>query len=470
MRNLDDFIIVTVMSDDAAIGSAELTTVSAKAFGRYRLLDQLGRGGMGQVFRAYDTQTERTVALKLLAPELADDAEFQRRFRREARAAATLNEPHVVPIHHFGEIDGRLYVDMRLIEGVDLDHLLTRESLGAQRSVELIEQVATALDAAHRQGLVHRDVKPSNILVGARDFAYLIDFGLARTTDATELTTAGQMLGTLAYMAPERFESGAPDARADVYSLTCVLYQCLTGRRPFRGDTLERQLKGHLLTSPPRPSAEHPVLAAFDDVIATGMAKDPGQRFLSAGDLAAAARDALAGAASATGSEPATRPVEPPTVRFGSHPDSASTEADTQHGRWWFIAAATIIVAGLGVGALLWRHSAEVAIADHVRAAVVRYDTVFKNGDLRDLRAMTCGALHDRYQHYTAESWARSHGAAVAAKRYPVEAGIDDLDVHDDVATADVLEFDAATPHDRGVHRFKLRILDGRWKICNDGR
>jgi serine/threonine protein kinase len=182
--------------------------VQGTAFGRYRLDELLGQGGMGQVFRAYDTVTDRAVALKLLPAELAQDAEFQQRFRREALLAAKLNEPHIVPIHNFGEIDGRLYVDMRLIDGTDLDRLLAAEPLIAARAVSLIDQVSTALDAAHRAGLVHRDVKPSNILIGARDFAYLIDFGLARTVGGTRLTSAGQTMGTLAYMAPERFETG----------------------------------------------------------------------------------------------------------------------------------------------------------------------------------------------------------------------------------------------------------------------
>ena len=297
-------------------------------FGRYRLLDLLGRGGMGQVFRAYDTGTQREVALKLLPPELAGDVDFQQRFRREAHAVAGLNEPHVVPIHDFGEIDGRLYVDMRLIEGIDLDGLLAAESLGPQRAVGLVEQVATALEAAHRAGLVHRDVKPSNILVGARDFAYLIDFGLAREANATRLTSAGQTMGTMAYMAPERFDTGAADERSDVYSLTCVLYQCLTGQRPFSGDTLQQQIKGHLLTAPPHPSTARPELGtAFDDVIAVGMAKDPAQRFSSALELAAAARAAVDGIA--LGAPTVTARI-PPVPRFGPHHDGdACTSAVT---------------------------------------------------------------------------------------------------------------------------------------------
>ena len=192
-------------------------------FGRYRLLTLLGRGGMGEVWRAHDTAIGRVVALKLLPPHLAGDQVFQERFRREAYAAAALNEPHVVPIHNFGEIDGRLYVDMRLVEGADLQTMLSDGPLEAARAVMIVEQVATALDAAHQIGLVHRDVKPHNILVAKFDFAYLIDFGIARAADQTGLTSTGSTIGTWAYMAPERFSSGKADARADIYSLACVL-------------------------------------------------------------------------------------------------------------------------------------------------------------------------------------------------------------------------------------------------------
>ena len=159
--------------------------VEGTPFGRYRLEELLGRGGMGEVWRAFDTATDRTVAIKLLPPQLADDDTFVQRFRREAEAAARLNNPHVIPIHTYGEIDGRLYVDMRLIEGRDLQEVLAGGPLEPGRAVRIIEQVAKALHAAHKIGLVHRDVKPSNILLDEDDFAYLIDFGIARGADET---------------------------------------------------------------------------------------------------------------------------------------------------------------------------------------------------------------------------------------------------------------------------------------------
>jgi serine/threonine kinase PknH len=268
--------------------------VDGTPFGRYRLVALLGRGGMGEVWRAYDTTTDRTVAVKLLPPHLAEDGAFVQRFRREAHAAARLNSPHVIPIHDYGEIDGRLYVDMRLIEGRDLQSVLEDGPLSPGRAVRIIEQVAKALHAAHRVGLIHRDVKPSNILLDEDDFAYLIDFGIARATEDTRLTETGGMIGTFHYMAPERLGSGEVDARADIYALACVLYECLTGGPPFPADSTERLIVAHLSAPPPHPSAARPdVPAQFDEVIATGMAKDPDWRYATTVELAGAAHNAI---------------------------------------------------------------------------------------------------------------------------------------------------------------------------------
>jgi len=268
--------------------------VEGTPFGRYRLVELLGRGGMGEVWRAYDTAIDRVVALKVLPATFADDKVFQERFRREAKAAAGLDEPHVVPIHDFGEIDGRLYVTMRLINGRDLEHVLKSGPLPPARAVSIIEQIASALHAAHEIDLVHRDVKPSNILVAKDDFAYLIDFGIARAAGETGLTSTGTTIGTWAYMAPERFHRGTADARADVYALACVLYQSLTAELPFPGDSLEQLAAGHMFQPPPRPSAIRDLIpAAIDEVIAAGMAKDPDERYPSTRELALAARATL---------------------------------------------------------------------------------------------------------------------------------------------------------------------------------
>lgn len=263
-------------------------------FGRYRLVELLGRGGMGEVWRAFDTVTERVVALKMLPPQFSDDATFQQRFRREALAAARLNSPHVIPIYDYGEIDGRLYVSMRLVEGRDLHAVLTDGPVQPDRAVRIIEQIAKALHAAHKVGLVHRDVKPSNILLDEDEFAYLIDFGIARAADDTRMTGTGNAIGTFQYMAPERLADSPDDARADIYALACVLYECLTGQPPFAGSNMASLVAAHLHTPPPQPSTTHPnVPEQVDEVIATGMAKDPDRRYSTTVELSNAARDAI---------------------------------------------------------------------------------------------------------------------------------------------------------------------------------
>ncbi|QIS09262.1 serine/threonine-protein kinase [Nocardia arthritidis] len=263
-------------------------------FGRYRLERLLGKGGMGQVWLAYDTVVERRVALKLLPAELATDAKYRKRFEREAEVIAALRDPHVVPIHTHGEIDGRLFIDMEFIEGIDLGvRLQTDGPIPPAVSVSVIEQVASALDAAHRVGLVHRDVKPSNIVLRADGAAYLIDFGLAHSRGQTALTATGFAMGTWAYMAPERY-TGNTDGRSDVYSLACVLYECLTARRPYGDTDPPQQMHAHLMSAPPRASSLNPVIPpTLDGVIARGLAKDPVQRYQSAGEFARNARAAL---------------------------------------------------------------------------------------------------------------------------------------------------------------------------------
>ncbi|MDH6284927.1 serine/threonine-protein kinase [Prescottella agglutinans] len=267
-------------------------------FGRYLLRELIGEGGMGQVYRAYDTVTDRLVALKVLPPHSADDPAFRERFRREAHAVAGLREPHVVPIHDYGEIDGRLFLDMRLIEGTTLQTMLSQHGpMPPHVAASVVSQAAAALDAAHAAGLVHRDVKPSNLLVTDREFVYLIDFGIARAVGETGMTSTGAAIGTMAYMAPERFSTGQADARSDVYALACVLHECLTGVRPYSGDSLEQQIAGHLTVPPPKPSSiRDGIPASFDEVIERGMAKNPDARYRTAGELAAAAHKALSAA------------------------------------------------------------------------------------------------------------------------------------------------------------------------------
>ncbi|MEU0545295.1 serine/threonine-protein kinase [Nocardia sp. NPDC005978] len=310
--------------------------MEASTFGHYDLHELIGEGGMGRVYRAYDTTTDRFVALKVLHEHTAADPAFRERFRREAHAAARLREPHVVPIHRYGEIEGRLYLDMRLIEGTDLQTLLARHGpLDPEAAVAAIDQIAAALDAAHAAGLVHRDIKPANVLVGDRNFVYLIDFGIARAEGEPPLTTSGSAIGTFAYMAPEQFSTGHASAQSDVYALACVLHEALTGARPFPGDSLEQQVSGHLMTPAPRPSRLRPGLPpGLDAAIIRAMSKHPEDRYASAGEFAAAARRALhvpgrrVNRAAQAITAPAARILPPAAVEYRSA-DAAYRSART---------------------------------------------------------------------------------------------------------------------------------------------
>ncbi|GAB0106106.1 hypothetical protein JMUB6875_50880 [Nocardia sp. JMUB6875] len=264
--------------------------------GRYRLDELLGSGGSAEVWRAHDTVADRTVALKVLAPVLTADPEYRRRFEREARAASLLHGPHVVAVHTYGELEGRLFIDSEFVDGLDIEALLEWEGpMAPDAAVDLIAQIATALDEAHAAGLIHRDVKPQNIIVAPDDIAYLIDFGTALQDGQTAITQAGMLVGTPAYMAPERFD-GTVSTRSDIYSLACVLYECLTGERPFRLRNPAQLMRAHLERTPEPPSTLAPAVpAALDAVIARGLAKNPGERYATAGEFAAAARAALTG-------------------------------------------------------------------------------------------------------------------------------------------------------------------------------
>ncbi len=337
------------------------------AFGRYRLVALIGEGGMGKVYKAHDTAMDRDVAIKVLPAELVSEPGYEQRFRREARIAGRLTEPHVIPVHEAGEIDGRLYLTMPIVDGTDLHTVLQREGpLTPQRAVAVIGQLAAALDAAHAAGLVHRDVKPSNALLTGDDFVYLIDFGIAHDAAATKLTQTGSVLGTLAYMSPERLNSGTADARSDVYALACVLYECLTGAQPFPGDSLEQQLVGHLTLDPPKPSHRDAAIPqGFDEVIATGMAKDPDRRYHSARELTAAARQALTlSSTSAPGADitkpsrqKPTEPVPPPPPPAADPVPRQLTDTPPPAGRsnrkWLIAAAVVVLIAAVGAGVVL---------------------------------------------------------------------------------------------------------------------
>jgi serine/threonine-protein kinase len=321
------------------------------AFGKYNITSLLGKGGMGEVYEAYDTDKKRTVALKILADEFSNDPTFRTRFQRESHAAAVLQEPHVIPIHDWGEIDGRLYIDMRLVHGQTLNELIVKGPLEPSRAVAIIGQVGAALDAAHAEGLMHRDVKPHNIIVARADFAYLVDFGIAETRGDARLTTAGTPIGTFNYMAPERFTDQEATPAVDVYALACVLYESLTGDSPFARDSLENLVGAHLASPPPRPSVTNPrVPATFDAVIARGMAKDPDDRYGTAGGLVRAAQRAVGGGKPTLVMPAGTAPVGPTEMPADRHAG--------QHRQAWllptvFAVAAALILGGIGVAIVL---------------------------------------------------------------------------------------------------------------------
>src|ERR1700728_368699 len=246
----------------------------------YRLEAQVGAGGMAVVFRARDERLSRPVALKILAPGLASDPEFRRRFLAESRAAAAVDDPHIIPIHEAGEAEGALFIAMRCVPAGALRHVLAREgALPPGRAVEFLSPVASALDAAHAAGLVHRDVKPANILVDVRpgrpDHVYLSDFGVSKGAPASvSLTGAGVFLGTPDYSAPEQIQGQPVDGRADQYALACVAFQLLTGQVPFERDQGMAILLAHLSEPPPSLVARRPDLPlAADMVLARALAK-----------------------------------------------------------------------------------------------------------------------------------------------------------------------------------------------------
>ena len=265
-------------------------------FGGYRIESLLARGGMGVVYRATDPSLDRPVALKLIAPELAEDAHFRSRFLKEQRLAAALDHPHVLPIYEAGEHEGQLFLAMRYVVGRDLKTVLERDGrLAPEQTLAVLAQVADALDAAHRRGLVHRDVKPGNVLLDEEGHAYLTDFGISKQVGGAS-TDTGRAVGTLDYLAPEQIRGEKVDGRTDCYALACVLYECLDGAPPFRHETEAETLWAHMQEHPPSLS-RHPEL---DPVLARALAKEKEGRYASCGEF-------LADASSALGFEPPAR-------------------------------------------------------------------------------------------------------------------------------------------------------------------
>jgi hypothetical protein len=310
-----------------------------------------GRGGMGVVYRARQREPDRVVALKVIAPEFAGDPGFQERFKSEARIAAQIEHPNVIPVYAVGEDRGILYLAMRFVAGTDLRLVITQEgSVDPPRAAAILDQVAQALDAAHGRGLVHRDVKPANILItraGGREHVYLTDFGLSRHVEASQaLTGTGAFVGTVDYVAPEQVRGERVDARTDVYSLGCVLFHSLTGRVPFPEGNQLAKLYAHGSQPPPSVCDCVPGLPpTWDAIVARAMAKDPDERYQSAGDLGAAVVAAVE-AAPVTRAERTVATGDAAPLRDGTGVSALGAR------RWPTVAAliAPLVVAGVAIG------------------------------------------------------------------------------------------------------------------------
>jgi hypothetical protein len=326
----------------------------------YRIERIVGQGGMGLVYLATHLELGRRVALKLIAPVYAHDEVFRERFKEESRQAASIDHPNVIPVYEAREADGALFLAMRYVDGPDLRRLVEDEGpLGPERAAGIVAQVGSALDAAHKEGLVHRDVKPGNVLLTAGDpeHAYLTDFGLVKRIEATaQLTQSGQFVGTLDYMAPEQIYAEQPDARTDVYSLGCVLFHTLTGRVPFEREPEAAKIYAHLNEPPPRPSDVIGDLPGeLDAVVTRAMAKEPAERFPSAGDLGRATRAAAQHRAPsqpersvATG---AAAPTRPASTRV-AEPEATTTLVPEAPARRAPRARLAIVLAALAIAVL----------------------------------------------------------------------------------------------------------------------
>ena len=300
------------------------------SFAGYRIEGVIGRGGMGVLYLATQLSLERRVALKLISPEFADDRLFRERFKREARLAARIDHPNVIPVHEAGEWEGQLFLAMRYVDGTDLRAIIAcEEKLHPRQAAPIIVQVASALHAAHEGGLVHRDVKPGNVLIENRDgapHAYVTDFGLSKLTSSTTgLTRTGRWVGTVDYAAPEQVQAGETDARTDVYALGCVLYEALTGQVPFPRSREVSKIVAHV-SEPPPPIAEVapdcPGERALSEIVKRAMAKDPEERYQSARDLARAVT-----AAAESTPHPETELVIPDAANSRSEVDRSAPTA-----------------------------------------------------------------------------------------------------------------------------------------------
>jgi Protein kinase domain len=349
---------------------ADLTVGSR--FAGYRIEGIAGRGGMGVVYRARDEGLDRVVALKFIAADLASTPGFRERFTAESRTAASLDHPNVIPIYQAGEHDGVLFLATRYVEGEDLRSVLQREGrLEPERAARIVAQIAAALEAAHVRGLVHRDVKPANVLLTTEDHASLTDFGLTKRVVADpDATLTGQLVGSLNYVAPEQIRGERVSPRTDVYGLGCLLFHVLTGRVPFPLEGNEAKLWAHVSEPPPLPSTvAYAVPVAFDPITVRAMQKRPEDRFQSAGELGRAVAEAASEQTASRDVTP-TRPTQParPYTR-GQYNRALILNALTAP--FGVLVAAGVLVAGILLGAFAFL--LPVAIVLYVAAAVRTY-------------------------------------------------------------------------------------------------
>ncbi|WP_029720006.1 serine/threonine-protein kinase, partial [Saccharopolyspora rectivirgula] len=306
--------------------------LTGRRLGHYKIEGVLGRGGMSVMYRATDVRLGRKVALKVMGEHITNDAEFRERFVDEARNTSAIDHANIVPLYDFGEVDGMLYIAMRLVEGSDLASLIKDGPISPKRTLELLAQVAEALDMLHQRGLVHLDLKPANVLVTTKESAgehvYLADFGLTRRGATGHRTSSGDFLGSPTYAAPEHLRGEPVDGRTDLYALACMLFSCLTGRPPFQGDVQE-VIHGHLNLEPPAVTSLVVLPPAIDEVLRRGMAKNPEQRFATCKELIDAARSAL-GPALGDAPPVAQRPGAPMATPPAGYPQQAAPRPQPQ--------------------------------------------------------------------------------------------------------------------------------------------
>ena len=358
-------------------------SLTGRTLGRYRILDLIGAGGMGDVYRAHDERLDREVAVKVLPEQVAGDADRLGRFEREARALAKLAHPNILAIHDFGRDDGVSFSVTELLQGETLRARLSRERLSWRKAVELGASIADGLAAAHAQSIVHRDIKPANIFLTSDGRVKILDFGLAATgptmlanaatqSAVADRTTPGAVLGTVGYMSPEQVQSGEASARSDIFSLGCVLYEMLSGERAFARGTVAETLAAIVAAPVPDPSLSgSDAPPDLTRIVQRCLEKQPGERFQSAHDLSFALRSTLAGAPSISG-QPASTATSP------SSPSSSTVSALARR-RWLWLtglsAVAVVIVLALAYGPRLLTPAAPAAALDPAKFAV----TVFSN-------------------------------------------------------------------------------------------